>query len=315
MKAIFATLALLLVLVTGAFAQRREETYRLRPEDVVQIQVYNEPQASAQVQVGRDGNITAPFVGIVRAQGKTTVELEADLRQLYIERLRLREPRVSVIITRFRPILATVTGFVGRPGVVEIRPGDTIANLLSKAGGAITDRADLRRATFRRAGTEELIPIDLFALINYGDLTQNYTVEDGDELNVPEESRNRILVLGLVQRPGTFPYKEPMTLADAVSLAGGEIPTRSRFSQTQVFRQVPGSPGAYQRIQVDFVRFIRKGDYSQNIELRPGDMVYVPETNTPDFNRIANTVTTFFFLGDVLRRVGIGLPIIGERNF
>lgn len=309
MKGLTATI-LLLVLTLTAWSQTAQSTYRLKPEDVIRIQVYNEPQASVEIPIGSDGNISAPFVGTLRAEGKTTAELEAELRDRYIERLRLRDPKVSVIILRFREIFASVGGSVNRPGSVAIRPGDTIINLLNKGGGTITDIADLRRATLRRAGSgSELIPIDLYAMLNYGDMTQNYEVEDGDELLVPL-ANNRIIVLGQVQRPGIFGYREPMTLADAISLAGGEIPTRSWFSQTRIFRQQTGLPGSDIVIQADFVKYIRNHDSSQNVLLKPGDLIWVPETKTPDLNRLGNMVNSILFFQNVL-----GNGLFGFRIF
>ncbi|MER3495748.1 MAG: hypothetical protein C4320_02350 [Armatimonadota bacterium] len=287
--------------------RRSEVTYRLKPEDIIRVQVFGQNSITQDIPVGRDGNIAAPFVGTLRAEGKTTSELEADLYDLYVKRLKLRNPVVSVTITRFRELRASVGGFVQRPGQFAIRPGDSLVTLLNLGGGPVPDRADLRRATLRKANTNELIPIDLFALLIRGDISQNYEIEDGDELSIPEETRNRILVLGAVQRPGTYPYKEPMTVADAISLAGGEIPYRSRFSQTQILRQKNGDPNQFLRIKSDFVAYVRKGDSSQNVILQPGDFVYIPQTNTPDFAQIQNITNSIFLFNTFGNLFGLRL--------
>lgn len=292
---------ILLGLLASVVAQPSNGSYRIQPEDVLRIQVYQEAQVQADVPVGKDGNISAPFVGTIMAAGKTTSELEQELVEAYRRALRIREPRVSVIIVRYRVLRASVGGFVNRPGAYEIRPGDTLIALLNQGGGPVPDRADLRRATLRRGNSRELIPIDLYSMLIKADTSQNYLIEDGDELIVPEETRNRILVLGQVARPGVYSYKEPMTLADAISQAGGEIPTRSWFSKTMVMRERPGMPGQYIRIEADFVRFIRKGDATQNVTLLPGDLVYVPEVRTPDLNRIGNTLNSLLFFDRFFR--------------
>ena len=277
-------------------ASRREATYRLQPEDVVRIRVFGRQDLNDDVPVARDGNIAAPFVGTVAAAGKTTAELESDLYELFVKKLRLRNPIVSVTITRFRELRASVGGFVGRPGQFPIRPGDSIITLLNQGGGPIPDRADLRRATLRRSGSNELIPVDLYAMLIQGDTSQNFEVQDGDELNIPEETVNRVLVLGAVQRQGYYPYKEPMTLADAIALAGGEIPTRTRFSRTEIIRRKIGDPTQFVRIKADFVAFVKKGDSSQNVVLRPGDIISIPTTNTPDLTTVNQLVNTIFVL-------------------
>jgi polysaccharide biosynthesis/export protein len=296
MRGFFAAVVLLLLTVASAVAQTTEETYRLRPDDVLRLQVYGHAEIAAEIPVGRDGNISAPFVGTVRAEGRTTADLEAELARLYEEKLRIREPKISIIVLQYHPRLASVGGQVLRPGVFQIRPGDTLLTLLHLGGDPVTNgAADLRRAMFRRAKSQEVIPVDLYAMLVLGDMSQNYPIDEGDELIVPEERNNRVLVQGMVRNPGVFPYREPMTVQDAVSLAGGEVPHRSRFSRTMVFRRRAGLPDEITRIQVDYVRYVKKGDVSQNIELKPGDMIYVPETDTPDLNYISGIVNSLFF--------------------
>lgn len=296
MKALRIILSIVMALVwMGALAQ--DGTYRLQPEDVISIRVFNEAQLSASIQIGKDGNITAPFVGIVRAEGKTTTELEQELREAFIRRLRLRDPIVSVSIDRFRPIRAVVSGLAVRPGIFEVRPGDSLLMLLNNAGGAVTDgRADMRRATFRRAGSQELIPVDLHAMLIQGDTSQDFPVRDGDILNIPEETRNRVVVMGTVAGPRTIPYREPMTVNDAISLAGGPIPYRTRLSRILIIRELVGHPGTFKRMEVDLVRFIRQGDASQNILLQPGDILWVPDSGNIDFQQVGAIANIMFIL-------------------
>lgn len=292
----------------SSFVLAQEPTYRLQPQDVLTISVYQEIQISnTQVPVGPDGNINAPFVGTLYVQGKTLSEVEAELTRLYKEKLKLKNPIVSVTVFQFRARRASVLGMVNRPGVYDMRPGDTVLTLLSYAGGTILEsqsgssRANLRRATLRRKDSNELIPIDLNAMLRRGDMTQNYRVDDGDELTVPEDTRNRILVLGAVARPGTYAYTEPMTVMDGIGAAGGPIRYVSQTSQTVVIRERAGLPGSYLRIRADLVRYVKNGDVVQNFALEPNDIIYVPETKTPDWDRLANIVNSLFFLDRFFR--------------
>jgi polysaccharide biosynthesis/export protein len=300
--------AYLLLVLTFLFvyvvpAQDAPVERKLQPQDIVKIAVFNQPQINADVPISQEGYLTAPFLGAIRVEGMTPGELEIALAEEYVKKLRLRDPIVSVTVLRFRPLFATVGGHVQRPGTYEIRPGESLLSLLNQGGGPIPDRADLRRATLRRNKSAELIPIDLYALLIQGDTSQNFELQDGDELVVPEETRNRILVLGAVQNPGVYPYKEPMTLADAIALGRGPIPHRSRFSKVVITRQKNGQPGEYQQIVADFVRFQRNGDQTQNVVLQPGDMVFVPETNTPDLARIGSLLNFGFLMDAVGFRV------------
>ncbi|MBS1721305.1 MAG: polysaccharide biosynthesis/export family protein [Armatimonadetes bacterium] len=309
MKLIWVLLAVMIAALgfSQSTASVQSDLYTLQPEDVIRIQVYNDQQIAVEVPVGPDGFVSAPFVGMIKASGKTTGELEKELTQRYIDKLRLRNPRVSVIIVKFREILASVGGAVNAPGTYPMRPGETLVSLLNKGRGYIRDGSDLRRATLRKKGSAELIPVDLHALLVRGDTTQDYVIEDGDELTVPEDNRNIINIMGIVSRPGQYPYREPMTVGDAVAMAGADSTGRARFSKIKIFRELPG--GQVQTINVDLTRYLGKGDYTQNILLQPRDFIFVPETNTPNISQLGNIATSLLFFQDVLRRGLFGLRI------
>jgi polysaccharide export outer membrane protein len=308
-RRLLVVVGIMLVMVATALGQNTAtgNPYTLKPEDVLRIQVFNQQQIAADVPVGDDGNIAAPFVGVLFVEGKTVTEVEKMLFDLYKKKLLLRDPIVSVTITQYRRLRASINGQVNRSGEINFRQGDTIMNLLSAGGGYISDRADARRATLRRKGSRELIPIDLYALTVFGDNSQNYELLDGDVLDIPEEQRNRIMVLGQVRAPGLYPYRETMRLMDAVSVSGGEVPYRARTSQAYVMRELPGRPGEYVRINADLVKFLAKGDSVQNVKLLPGDLVYIPATNTPDFQQVNSLVNTFFILNSLGNLFGFNL--------
>ena len=297
---------MVLAFACSAFGQRLQRT--LRQQDVLRIQVYGQNQISGDTTIDTSGDITPPFLNTVHAEGRTVDDLIAELTRLYRLRLFLKEPIVSVQVIQLRPIRATVGGGgVQRPGTIAIIPGDNVLTLFNQGGGANQDTADLRRAYLRRAGTTESIPVDLYALTVFGDTTQNYEIQDGDELIVPEARGNTIGVSGAVQRPGLYPYREPTTAWDAIGLAGGEIRLRSRFSRTVVLRQRDGLPGEYVRIPIDLVRFIRKGDSTQNIQLQARDIIFGPETNTPDFTVLSQLGNTAFLLNSLGGLFGINI--------
>lgn len=309
--ALLAILVLVTSIVCPAFGQLQQDgSYRLQQEDVIRVLVYGDNSISSELQVGRDGNITAPFLGLIRAEGLTITELEQILREEYIKKLRLRDPRVSVQMLRFREIRVSVGGAVARPGTFLMRPTDTIVTLFSQAGGANNSGlADLKRATLRRTNSRELIPIDLDAMLNRGEMSQNYVVQDGDELIVPENGNQRIIVMGTINRPGVFPFRDYMTVLDAVGIAGGAIPGRSIFSKITVFRLKPGTLNQYMQLKADLVRFQDRGDTSQNFQLMPGDYIFVPNNKAPDFNQIGTALNTVFFLNAFLRDNVLGLRI------
>lgn len=83
-----------------------------------------------------------------------------------------------------------------------------------------------------------------------------------------------VWVLGHVQAPGVHPLSAPTTLLDVITMSGGTL-------------SVPGSPDGICDLKrsfvmrdgvlvaVDFEKLLRDGDFSQNIYLRPNDLVYL----------------------------------------
>lgn len=290
----FALSLTLFAAASTALPQTSSQPYRLGPEDVVAIRVYGEPDMSVDAIVSQDGTISYPFLGLIKVEGMTANELEF----LILNKLKpdyFKDPKVSVNILRFRPMRASVVGIVQKPGQYDFRPGDRILSLIAQAGGQIPQRSDLKHSVLVRRNSREQIPLDLEAMLERGDLSQDYELRDGDIINVPEMEPARINVLGYVARPGQFTWTKGMMLADAIALANGPVLDRSKFSEIVIQRPVEGRPFEYRRFIVDFVRFTDKNDYSQNIELLPGDLIYVPSTKNPDLGRlnsIANLVWT-----------------------
>jgi polysaccharide export outer membrane protein len=297
-------LTLFLLSIAGsAFAQAAStEAYRLKPEDVISIRVFGEEDMNVDAPINLDGTISVPLLGFIDAAGKTAAELE---RHVYTE-LKTREffidPKVTVNIIKFRELRASVTGAANRPGEFLFKPGDRVLSLISQAQGYAFNRADLRRTYLVRKGSMEQIPLDLHSMLVRGDMSQNYELKDGDIISIPETRANRVSVIGFVQRPGQFDWFEGMTLADAVSQAGGEVPYRSRMSQVQIQRMTPGREYEYQRFKVDFTKFTSKNDFSQNVALAPGDVVYIPATNGLDINQLSQYAGVAFTIQSLLSR-------------
>ena len=89
---------------------------------------------------------------------------------------------------------------------------------------------------------------------------------------VKEFHSKKVYVFGQVRKPGTFSYEEGMNIIQAITLAGGLQPLADP-NATYVNRIIDG---AEKRIKVA-VKDIGRGEAS-NLILRPGDIVYVPES-------------------------------------
>lgn len=89
---------------------------------------------------------------------------------------------------------------------------------------------------------------------------------------VRELNSRRISVLGQVQRPGTFPFEQNMTIVQAITAAGG-FTALANASTVRLTRNVRGGGRRTYTIPVDLIAEGKIG----NITLAPGDVIFVPE--------------------------------------
>ena len=88
---------------------------------------------------------------------------------------------------------------------------------------------------------------------------------------VREVNSKHVIVYGQVQKPGSFPYAELMTVSQAISLAGG-FTAMAKREEVRVFRRENNQ----QRGMVLDLRAIAEG-HAPNQFVAPGDEIYVPE--------------------------------------
>jgi polysaccharide export outer membrane protein len=90
----------------------------------------------------------------------------------------------------------------------------------------------------------------------------------------PLSAFSQIKVIGQVSKPQSLPYREGMTVLDALLSVGGLGPyaagNRAKVVRTAMGRQT--------EFKVNVGKIIDKGDMTQNLKLQPGDVIVVPET-------------------------------------
>ena len=288
------------VLLPAAVLAQTDEDYLLAPDDVIVMNVWQEKELSGrEMRISSQGTITVPYLNVViKAAGLTQRELAQAIAEEYKKAEILLDPKVDINLISKHDMLVWVLGQVQRPGVVPFKEGNTISTAIAQAG-SFTQNARLEAATLTRKGSDKPIPIDLRKIYRDGDLSQNYELEEGDIIYIPEDTYNRYYVLGEVRQPGLYYLKENASALSAVSLAGG--PTdRASMKNVAVLRGDPQNP---QRIPVN-LGSIAKGKMAVDVPLQPGDVVYVPETSKPDWTRISQIVGTIVNVS-YIRRYGL----------
>ncbi len=114
--------------------------YRISPQDIIDVSVYQVPDLNRSVQVDASGMVGLPLLGGVQAGGRTVRELEGDIARRLGERY-LQSPQVAVFVKDAAGFRVTVDGAVKKPGVIQVKGATTLLTALAEAQG-FSDTAD-----------------------------------------------------------------------------------------------------------------------------------------------------------------------------
>ncbi len=283
--------------IKGTPDQETYTQYRVGPGDILSITVWEHPELtipagefrSAETAgnvVGEDGNIYYPYAGIVKAAGRTVEEIREELTKKvsgYIERLQL-----DVRVASYRSQRVYVVGEVAQPGIQLVKDIPlTVLEAINSAGG-VTKDSDQRNITLTRG--EKTYSINLLALYEGGDISQNVMLKHGDVLNVPDREFNKVFVLGETGASGTgsarsrsiYMNKARMTLTEAISDAGAPDQTTSDPARIFVFRGGLGKPEIFHLDAKSPDALI----LADRFPLQPRDLVYIDRAEGIRWNQI-----------------------------
>jgi polysaccharide biosynthesis/export protein len=161
------------------------EGYRIGAGDVLQIDVWKEPEASvSQVMVRADGKIALPLVGEVVAAGFTPAELKASLVDKLLEYI--KSPSVTVLAKEIHSRRVYVVGTVKKEGPILLLRPMTILQAINEAGG-LGEFANKKKIYVLRAvnGKQEKLPFNYTSVIKGNHLEQNIVLLPDDTIVVP----------------------------------------------------------------------------------------------------------------------------------
>lgn len=148
--------------VAAANTSAGTEEYRIGPQDLLELQVFGVKDLNRTVRVNSRGSISLPLVGVVKAAGLTSQELEAELATRLAKDY-LQNPQVSVFIKEFTSQRVTVEGEVKKPGVYPIKGHITLLQSLATAEG-ITNMADASNIKVFRVAPDGTRSVQVFDL-------------------------------------------------------------------------------------------------------------------------------------------------------
>ena len=159
-------------------------TYKIEPEDVLEIHVWKEEELQKEVVVRPDGGVSFPLVGTVHAAGKTTSELESALVKQLSEYI--PDVVVTVAVKELNGLRIYVNGKVKNPGEYELGRYVDVLQALSLAGGLtpFADGNDIRILR-REEGREVMFRFNYGQVQKGRKLEQNIVLQPNDIVLVP----------------------------------------------------------------------------------------------------------------------------------
>ena len=167
----------------AAIVEPPGDAFRIGPEDVLDVQVWKNPELSRVVPVRPDGIISLPLVNDIRAAGLTPIELRQQVTQRLAEFI--PSPEVSVIVREVHSVKVAVLGAVRMPGHYEVNSAATVLELIARAQG-LTEFADRGRIVVLRQNGKatKRIPFN-YRKVAEGSEQDNFVVQPGDIIVVP----------------------------------------------------------------------------------------------------------------------------------
>jgi polysaccharide export outer membrane protein len=160
--------------------------YRLGPEDVISVDVFNQPRYSkANITVPPDGRISFPLVPEgVRVVGKTTQQVQEEIQKKLDEFI--IDPQVTVYLDKAMSARYSVLGDVGKPGVVVMTHRVSITEAIAEAGGVLPTGDKKKVVILRRKADGTLNPVIVnLSAIEKGQAREMAYLAPGDQVIVP----------------------------------------------------------------------------------------------------------------------------------
>jgi polysaccharide biosynthesis/export protein len=226
MGLLFCTLSML-------SSAKAADNYKIGPGDIVKVSVFNYPDLTIETRISEAGIITFPLIGELPVAGLSTGEAERLVAKQLLEKGFIKNPQVLVTVSQFISQQVSVAGDVNRPGQYSLNKVTTIAEVIAMAGGINPqggEKAIVMRST---ADGQKKLEIDLHELFK-GDESKNIQVLGGDVIYVPRAPI--FYIYGEVQHPGMYRLERNMTIAQAISVAGG-LTLRGSATGIKVKRQ------------------------------------------------------------------------------
>lgn len=287
------------------------QIYTIGPGDVLAISVVGRPDLLGETEEGVDNRarftisespfIVLPYIGSVRVHGKTVDQLQDDLTVAY-SRI-VKDPVIFVTVEKYHWNQISVLGSVRTPGRFPLEPGDTLLDVIFRAGGLTLGgrtgdlppkrilkiyRQQNREQRYSDLSMEELLelvreegtitpreeiilPLDSFLL--GGDLSFNIIMQPGDIVYIPPAGT--VTVHGAAVQPRVVFLGPGLRSFSQIVTEVGGLRWRAT-TNVEIVRQAPD--GSTRSIFVDARAIMKREEPDVLIEDNDQIFVYVHPT-------------------------------------
>lgn len=254
------------------FEPAEDEEYRLGKGDEIVIDFPGRPEMQAKLTIGPDGRITLPLAGELTVAGLTRSEAAhavAESLGRYYAHL-----DAQITVSKYTANRVIVLGDVEHPGVITFDGTPTLLEALTRSG-FITDpkkspRIPERCAVYR--GREQVVWVDLKALIDSGNPLADLRLRRDDVIYVPSGAGQFVSVLGEVQHPGAIQLSHDSTLPSVLAEAGGFTEKAGNTPRIQIVDPKNGTSRLFS------ARDLVNPSKALEVTLHPGDIIFVPQS-------------------------------------
>src|SRR5258707_9099397 len=125
--------ALLAFYMFSSSTIRAASDYIIRADDKLKIKIFQYPELSGEYTVSANGTISIAAIGEISVDGFSTKEVANRISERFVRAGLSDKPGTSVEVLQSRPVY--VLGDVQKPGEYPFRPGVTVLQAVSFAGG------------------------------------------------------------------------------------------------------------------------------------------------------------------------------------
>jgi protein involved in polysaccharide export with SLBB domain len=255
--------------------------FTLGPGDKVEVEILDETNSITTTIIGPDGKLYFNLLPGLDVWGMTIGQTRA-LMEHELSKFVRDQPHVNITLRDVGSKRVWLLGRLQQPGVYPMAAPMTVLEAISMSGGAMTfvgnreitggplgeDLADLKHSFILRNG--KMLPVDLYRLLNEGDLSQNIYLQPDDFVYFAPAYAREIYVLGAVTQGRPVQYSDGMTLLAAIAGAYGTVKD-AYLSHVTIIR---GSLTQPQATVVNYYDILH--GRAPDVALEPHDIVYVP---------------------------------------